>query len=315
MKKILSLLLALLVALSCTAVAFAEDEEVSDELKALGEKILNNQKMAMEWAIEGFTCQSEKVEAELLPDGTVNITEYWTFSCKNYQKMTQFDRTIKKSDDYEISNISVKMGSKELERKYDIKDVNSENCEYMMDETDDGYDLSVYYQNWNTTITVKVLYTVKGAVQFHNDIMEFNWEMIGNDIPYDAKLFTGYVILPYGAERKEVKAWTHDQENAEVIIESGELVSMRIEEVPEHHPIALRVTAPLYLFPTAAAEYKTGRDAYREILTEENDPDKDPANAAREAKKDRVIQTAVPAVLLVGAALIIFFSHRKKKHA
>ncbi|WP_411656130.1 hypothetical protein [Anaeromassilibacillus sp. SJQ-1] len=68
MKKYLSLLLALLLALSCTSFAFAEEdeEEISSEMKELGEYIMNHQVEAFDLAVEGYTCQSEKVEAELL---------------------------------------------------------------------------------------------------------------------------------------------------------------------------------------------------------------------------------------------------------
>ena len=119
MKKYLSLLLALLVALSCTSLAFAaeeDEEEISPEMKELGEYIMNHQAEAFDLAVEGYTCQSEKVEAELLTDGTVNVTEYWTYSCRNFEKMTKFERTLAKSEDYEISDIRVVMGSEELER-------------------------------------------------------------------------------------------------------------------------------------------------------------------------------------------------------
>ena len=183
-------------------------------------------------------------------------------------------------------------------------------------ETDTGYEINAYLKNWNATTTIKVLYTVKGAVQFHNDIMEFNWELIGEDIPYEAGLLTGYVILPYGAQRDEVKAWTYDQEDYELVIESGELVGLTVNEVPANHAVDIRVTAPLYLFPDAADAYKTGQDAYMQILQEENDPDQDPAYTAREARKDQIIRIAAPVVLIGGAALILIVSRiRRKKKA
>ena len=220
MKKYLSLLLALLVALSCTSLAFAaeeDEEEISPEMKELGEYIMNHQAEAFDLAVEGYTCQSEKVEAELLTDGTVNGTEYLTYSCRNFEKMTKFERTLAKSEDYEISDIRVVMGSEELERFNSYEEIQAATesegekypeRKYTLDETDTGYEINAYLKNWNATTTIKVLYTVKGAVQFHNDIMEFNWELIGEDIPYEAGLLTGYVILPYGAQRDEVKAWT-----------------------------------------------------------------------------------------------------------
>lgn len=332
MKKWLSLILALLVALSCTSLAFAaeeDEEEISPEMKALGEYIMNHQKEAFELAVEGFRCQSEKVEAEVLADGTVNITEYWTFSCRNFEKMTKFERTLLKSDDYEISDIRVMMGSREWERynSYDeivaATDPDEETGKkyperkYTLEETDAGYDITGYLRNWNATTTIKVLYAVKGPVKFHNDTMEFRWNFIGDNVPYEAGLLTGYVILPYGAERKEVKAWTHNQENAEVVIESGELVSLTESDVPANHAVDIRVTAPLYLFPNAADVYKTGKDAYEGILKEENDPDQDPAYTARENRKDKLIRIAAPVVLIGGAAVILIVSHirRRKKQA
>lgn len=334
MKKILSLMLALLMALSCTSLAFAaedEEEEVSPEMKALGEYIMNHQAEAFKLAVEGFKCQSEKVEAEILTDGTVNITEYWTYSCRNFEKMTKFERTLLKSDDYQISNIRVMMGADEMEhfdsyaeieeatrREEEEKQIELPypQKKYTLDETDAGYDINAYLMNWNATTTIKVLYTVTGPVKFHNDIMEFNWQLIGDNIPYEAGLLTGYVILPYGAERKEVKAWTHDQEDYALVIESGELVGLTVNDVPARHPVDIRVTAPLYLFPDASAAYKTGEDAYMQILQEENDPDQDPAYTAREERKDRMVRTAVPIVLVGGAALILIVSRiRRRKKA
>ena len=327
MKKYLSLLLALLLALSCTSFAFAEEdeEEISSEMKELGEYIMNHQVEAFDLAVEGYTCQSEKVEAELLTDGTVNIIEYWTFSCRNFEKMTKFERTIAKSDAYEISNIRVVMGSEDLERFNSYEEIQAATetegekypeRKYTLDETDTGYDIHAYLKNWNATTTIKVLYTVKGAVRFHNDTMEFNWQLIGEDIPYEAGLLTGYVILPYGAERKEVKAWTHDQENDTLVIESGELVSLTVDEVPANHAVDIRVTAPLYLFPNAADAYKTGEDAYLQILQEENDPDQNPDYTAGEARKDQMIRIAAPVVLIGGSALILIVSRlRRKKKA
>ena len=57
MKKYLSLLLALLLALSCTSFAFAEEdeEEISSEMKELGEYIMNHQVEAFDLAVEGYT--------------------------------------------------------------------------------------------------------------------------------------------------------------------------------------------------------------------------------------------------------------------
>lgn len=328
MKKYLSLLLALLVALSCTSLAFAteeDEEEISPEMKELGEYIMNHQAEAFDLAVEGYTCQSEKVEAELLTDGTVNVTEYWTYSCRNFEKMTKFERTLAKSEDYEISDIRVVMGSEELERFNSYEEIQAATesegekypeRKYTLDETDTGYEINAYLKNWNATTTIKVLYTVKGAMQFHNDIMEFNWELIGEDIPYEAGLLTGYVILPYGAQRDEVKAWTYDQEDYELVIESGELVGLTVNEVPANHAVDIRVTAPLYLFPDAADAYKTGQDAYMQILQEENDPDQDPAYTAREARKDQIIRIAAPVVLIGGAALVLIVSRiRRKKKA
>ena len=80
--------------------------------------------------------------------------------------------------------------------------------------------------------------------------------------------------------------------------------------------VDIRVTAPLYLFPDAADAYKTGQDAYMQILQKENDPDQDPAYTAREARKDQIIRIAAPVVLIGGAALVLIVSRiRRKKKA
>ena len=62
--------------------------------------------------------------------------------------------------------------------------------------------------------------------------------------------------------------------------------------------------------------YKTGEDAYLQILQEENDPDQNPDYTAGEARKDQMIRIAAPVVLIGGAALILIVSRlRRKKKA
>ncbi|MFR2561714.1 MAG: hypothetical protein ACLS8R_02615 [Anaeromassilibacillus sp.] len=172
MKKYLSLLLALLVALSCTSLAFAaeeDEEEISPEMKELGEYIMNHQAEAFDLAVEGYTCQSEKVEAELLTDGTVNVTEYWTYSCRNFEKMTKFERTLAKSEDYEISDIRVVMwigadvstATRRFRRRRKAKG-KIPGAEVRRWTKPTRAMRSTHLENWNATTTIKVLYTVKG---------------------------------------------------------------------------------------------------------------------------------------------------------
>lgn len=299
MKKLFSLLLVMMFVLAGSANAFAAAPAA-----------VSSQEVYIE-PTEAYECQSEKVETELAPDGTVYVKEYWTFSTKRHQKMTMFEHTVPKSDKYQISDLSVSQGGGKEYKKLEAFDASRPEKSYAIQETETGYKIQAYYYIENQSITMVVSYTVKGAMQFYKDTAEFNWEFINADVPYDVEIFTGHVILPVGVDRDGIKAWTHVKQPASLTKESGELVTLSIEELNANTPVDIRIAAPLSLFPKAKTTDDT--EQYLQILKEENDPEQNPAYTAREKKKDRIIQIGVPAALLVGAAAILLFNRLSGK--
>lgn len=252
------------------------------------------------------------IEAELLPDASMQVTEMYTIDFSGqwngfYRYIPQGDSPVKdvvvseKGQPYEF-NPGTDYGPPGT---YLVK---QEGDNLVIDWSIDAYD---------ETRTFTVSYRVINAVKVHKDVAEFYRQFVGDENEQEIEAVSIALKLPEGAKgyekEKDIRIWGHGPLNGEVKFgEDADQVAWTVNGLPAHTFLESRVTMPTALFPKAPKSVLTRTTALPEVLKEEEEW-ADKANRQRKLAKAEVGGAfAFP----VGALAAVFLLWRKfgRKH-
>ncbi|MFC1887383.1 DUF2207 family protein [Candidatus Cloacimonadota bacterium] len=219
------------------------------------------------------------IEAELNPDGSMDVTETRTFSFQG--KFSYLYRSFPKNGPVEFTDIVVKEGAIRFEETYD-----REPGTMYREEDGDNIQLTWFISARNETRTFKLSYKVLGAVQKFEDVAVLYFQFISpewNKPQYDVMVT---VKTPKILNRYEVKHWLHGPLWAESRLEYDGAITATCEKLPRRNYFEIRALYPLDAFPGA---YQQNGRVEQDILTQESIW-ADEANARREAAREKILQ-------------------------
>lgn len=258
-------------------------------------------------AEDSMTCDRVDVAITLQEDGTAAITESWLVTFDgDFSRMT---RTIPRSDDYTISDLTVRVDQTDYKQLDAFDD--SRPAGYFAMVPDNRNDrIEIYFDNPNGQKTFQIIYKAKNAVLMHQDVAEFYWKIIGTDVTFPIEKMTAAITLPDGARMEDIKAWAHGPLNGYLNRDVDQLIALDVDQLAANTFVEIRLAAPLSLFP--AGENFTGINALDDILVEEQGFAAE-ANAARDKiKRAKNLQHGFR-LAGIGAILVSMLFKKKKK--
>lgn len=248
------------------------------------------------WADRSFTMQQVVIEAEVLPDATMRVTEKLTIDFSGqwngfFISIPQDSSTIKDVVVYEKGkpytfNPGTGYGPPGT---YLIKEENGKTT----------IDWSINARNEVRTFDIS--YIVINAVKIHNDTAELYRKFIGSDNAQQIGKVQVNLKLPPGAanyeQGKDIRIWGHGPLQGEVKFTAADVVTWQVENLPAYTFVEGRVVMPKALFPDAPTDAYTGKTALAGILDEEG-------RWAEEANRQRMLARAE----IGGALAIILFA-------
>jgi uncharacterized membrane protein len=238
---------------------------------------------------EGFTLEAIDVQAEVQPDGSMDVTERVSYDFRGDFGVGIRDFEAPGFDSpvaYEVTDrAATTTDGQPLETITDTPYL----FEWELDPSGDRISGEREYL---------VTYTVQDAVALWEDVGELEWRWIGSSSPA-VEDFRAEVTMPGSGEG--VRAWGHGPLDGEVSANDGGTVTFTVEDVPLGQFVESHVVAPASGFDGEPI----GGPMLDEILAEE-EANATSANVAREqAAAEAERDDAVRGVYTVAMALLV----------
>ncbi len=235
-------------------------------------------------AERSFVMQQVVVEAEVLPDASMQVTEKLTVDFSGH--WNGFFISIPRGDT-PVSDVVVYENGRPYTFNqgssygppgtYIVKNENSKTTiDWSIDASDEvrSFDIS---------------YRVINAVKVHSDAAELYRKFIGSDNSQRVREVQVNLKLPPGAanyeQGKDILIWGHGPLQGEVNFTGSGAVTWQVNNLPAYTFVEGRVVMPPALFPDAPADAYTGQVALSDILAEEH-------GWAQEANRERMLARA-----------------------
>ncbi|NLW16588.1 MAG: DUF2207 domain-containing protein [Firmicutes bacterium] len=240
-----------------------------------------------------------RIDAEILSDGSLVITEYRTARFDG--TFTGMYQWINKEPGVTIEDVRVG----EIDKPYRFipgaTTYGPENTFYVLDEGRRLY-IDWSYAATDETRTFVISYRVLGQVKLHDDVAELYYQFVGDQWDYGVDQVSVTLTLPEGAEQSDLRAWGHGPLHGEVEIVGPRQVKWSIEKLPAHTFLEGRVTFPTSLISGEHAQ-RTHRQALEQILAEEN-------QWARSANRERALSFAGVAGAVGARVFAVYWAAR-----
>ena len=205
-------------------------------------------------AAKDFSITSVAVDAQVMPNGDVRITDtrtldfsgiyhfvYWDLSTKGADAITVLGASGPSSTDpsvtvpYEFSDYALVGGASGTFQTYAVEDRGS------VVRVQLNFELS------DATATFSVRYVAKGAAKRFTDTAQLYWQFVGAETAVESRNVSVTVHLPQGVTSDQVRAWAHGPLYGTVTIEPDASVVMKVDPLPAYTFVEGRI-----LFPAAA---------------------------------------------------------------
>lgn len=257
-------------------------------------------------AERSFDITQINVNAEILPDATMQVTEYISIDFTG--QWNGFFRTIPKDYSHIVEVVVFENG-----KAYSFNPTAEYGPPgtYLVQDQGDSVLIDWSIDALDESRTFAISYRVLNAVKIHNDAAELYRKFIGEENQQKIDQVNVNLRLPAGAETyeqgKDIRIWGHGPLNGEVDFAGANEVVWQVSNLPPETFVEGRVVLPPALFPDAPQNVRTNETALDSILAEEE-------AWAREANQSRwlargQIGAALSAVL--GALGWIFLLWRK----
>lgn len=245
-------------------------------------------------------------EAELLPDGSMQVTEHITVtfhgSYEGYYVTIPLDNAP-------LSDIVV--AENNTPYQFNPGTDYGPPGTYLVKQEGNQVTIDWSIKASDEQRTFAVSYRVNGLIKLHNDVAEFYRKFVGEKNGQVIGEVKVHLLLPQGAENyksgSDIRIWGHGPLHGEVDFAGSREVVWQIKDMPANQFLEGRITLPVELFPAAAAELRTGQTALPGILAEEGKW-ADQANQERWLAR---LEIAAALLILLGTLTALFILWRK----
>ncbi|WP_078543704.1 DUF2207 domain-containing protein [Litchfieldia alkalitelluris] len=224
-----------------------------------------------------FSISNVKIEASLLEDGDVKVTEQLTYEFDG--EFNGITREVIPKKGAKITNFAA-----------------TENEKFLKIEREDHL-YKVHRKGSDETITIQLMYTIENGIDIYTDVIDFYWPF------FDERNETTYqnlaIIIHPPSPTNDVIAFGYDEASeTEKILKDGSVV-YEFGEVPYGTNGDIRVAYDRELFPSASI---TSEKVMKNEIQREHQHLLDSA-AAKIKMHDRLVSYGVPVIIVFALAL------------
>ena len=258
-------------------------------------------------AAKSFSITSVAVDAQVMPNGDVRITDTRTLEFSGTYHFVYWDLSTRGADAIKVlgaSGPSTTDPSATVPYKlseYAIVGMSSGEYEtYGVEDRGTAVRVQLNFEVSDAIATFSVQYVAKGAAKRFTDTAQLYWQFIGADTAVESQNVSVTVHLPDGVTRDQVRAWAHGPLWGTVTIEPDASVLMKVDPLPAYTFVEGRI-----LFPAAALSKAPQQPGAKlaDALAEEK-------KLADEANRSRTwarIKVVLWGVLGVGVPVVALF--------
>ena len=220
-----------------------------------------------------FTITDVNVDAQVLPNGDLRITDTRTLDFSGTFHFVYWDLATRGSSGIEVTGASgPSPGDPARVVPYEPSAVSfvgastGEVGTYSVVDQSTSVRVQLNFEVGDVAAPFTVEYTARGAAKRGSDIAELYWKFIGADVAVESQHVRVTVHLPAGVTRGQVKAWAHGPLWGNVSIQPDASVVMTVDPLPANTFVEGRI-----LFPAAALSKAAPIAGLREakVLAEE----------------------------------------------
>jgi uncharacterized membrane protein len=236
-------------------------------------------------AAKSFSITKVEVDAQVLPNGDLRVTDSRTLDFSGDFHYVYWDLATEGSDEIVVTGASgPAAGGPATTVPYELSEfaivgmASGEVGTYTVEPGAGVVTVQLNFDVTDATAVFTVEYVAKGAAKKFTDTAQLYWQFIGADTAVESRDVSVTVRLPDGVEKDQVKAWAHGPLWGTVTIESDASVLMTVDPLPANTFVEGRILFPADALPQA--EQQPGAKL-EEALAEEQ-------QWADEANRDRL---------------------------
>jgi uncharacterized membrane protein len=259
-------------------------------------------------AAKSYSITKVDVDAQVMPNGDVRVTDSHTLSFSGNFHFFYWDLPAKGSDGIKVVGATGPAdGDPANTVPYEYSDLvimgaaSSETQTYGLSDDGEVVTVQLNFDVTDASATFTVEYVAKGAAKRFTDTAELYWQFVGDQTPVESRDVRVTVHLPDGVTKDQVRAWAHGPLWGSVAIEPDASVVMTVDPLPAETFVEGRI-----LFPAAALSRASEQPGpkLQEALAEEKEW-ADQANRDRLWARVKVVLWGVLGVGVPLAALVL----------
>jgi uncharacterized membrane protein len=259
-------------------------------------------------AANDFSITGIDVQAQVMPNGDVRVTDTRTLDFNGTFHYVYWDLSTRGADAVEIQGASgPAAGDPATTVPYEYSPYSivgmsaGERQTYGVNEGDGVVKVQLNFELTDAAASFTVRYVAKGAAKKFTDTAQLYWQFIGADTAVESRNVAVTVHLPDGVSKSQVRAWAHGPLWGTVTIEPDASVVMKVDPLPAQTFLEGRI-----LFPAAAlatAPQQPGAKLADALAEEKQWADQ--ANRARWWARVRVVFWGAVGIGVPVAALVL----------
>lgn len=257
---------------------------------------------------KSFTIDQIDINAEVLENGCIQITESRTYTFKGSYKWADYQLPLDRLGDVEL--FSLKEGSQNYYQSNDESPGS-----YYIENRDNSFYVKWFYRAKNESRTFVLKYLVTDAITVYADIAELYYKFIGENNQKDVGFVNVNVELPQYASQDSVRIWLHAPLHGLIKFSDGN-VNLSISEMPENNYFEARIVFPPNWI--IKSQEKMQKDQLNSIISEESLWAEEANRARQKAIDDLRIKKekekeALPVATAISIAslLLVFWLYKK----
>ncbi len=167
-------------------------------------------------AAKDFSITSVAVDAQVMPNGDVRITDTRTLDFSGTYHFVYWDLSATGADAIEVLGASgPSTADPSTTVPYKLSDYAPVGVAggafetYAVEDRGTAVRVQLNFELSDTTATFSVQYTAKGAAKRFTDTAQLYWKFIGADTAVESRSVSITVHLPQGVAGDQVRAWAH----------------------------------------------------------------------------------------------------------
>ena len=257
---------------------------------------------------KSYTIDHIDLKAQVLVDGSIEITESRTYTFKGSYKWADYQIPLDKLG--EVKLFSLKEGSQNY---YQGNDENPGS--FYTENRDNTFYVKWFYRAKNETRTFTLKYLVTDVITVYQDVAELYFKFIGETNQKNIGFVNIDIFLPQLASKDSVKIWLHAPLQGLIKFSEGN-INLSIEQMPAENYFETRIVFPPAWSPQSQKRIQSSQLS---TIIEEERLWAEEANRAREkareelrikkAKEEEIFPFAI--AISIGCLLIVIWLYSK----